>query len=340
MNIKWIIIIALSFLMSSCFSEDRYENSKIGNFDALWHILDQRYCFFEEKGVDWDDVYNRYSQRIEESMSNEALFGVMDEMLAELQDGHVNLFSPFDQTRYWDWHLDYPKNFDEEIIKNENYLGRDYKIASGLKYKVLIDNIGYVYYGSFSNGIGEGNLHEVIKNMLFCDGIIIDVRDNGGGQLSNSETFISGFIEEETLVGYMKHKIGKGHNDFSEPYEIKVKPYKGYTYLNKVVVLTNRGCYSAANDFVSAMKSVPNARIMGDKTGGGGGMPFTSELPNGWGVRFSASPRLNTQMEHIESGIEPDVKVEMKEEDKLRGRDTIIEEARNYIKKHQGLNFD
>lgn len=337
MSNKHIIYKALLFIIiilsaSSCFDEDKFENSKKGNFDALWHILDERYCFFEEKGVDWDDVYTRYAYRIEEEMSREALFELMAEMLAELKDGHVNLTSPFDMTRYWKWYEDYPKNFDLDIIENENYLDKDYKIASGLKYKILKDNIGYVYYGSFSAGIGTGNLHEVIKNMLTCDGIIIDVRNNGGGQLSNSETFISGFIKEETLVGYMKHKTGKGHNDFSEPFEIKVKPYDGYSFLKQVVVLTNRRCYSAANDFVSAMKAVPTATIIGDTTGGGGGMPFSSELPNGWSIRFSASPRLNTDMEHIEFGVFPDIEVMMKDEDKEKGLDTLIETARKHIK--------
>lgn len=335
MKIRLIFLTMIFLLLSSCFSEERYDNSMKGNFDALWRILDEKYCFFEEKGIDWDDIYDRYAYRIEEEMGREALFGVMSEMLAELKDGHVNLVAPFDQSRYWNWYLDHPANFDKEIIENDNYLGRDYKIASGLKYKVLMDNIGYVYYGSFMSGIGEGNLHEVIKNMLFCDGIIIDVRDNGGGELTNSEVFISGFLEKETLVGYMIHKTGKGHSDFSNPYEIKVKPYKGYTYLNKVVVLTNRSCYSAANDFVSAMKSVPNAKIIGDRTGGGGGLPFTSELPNGWGIRFSASPRLNAQKEHIESGVDPNIVVHMKDEDKRKGLDTIIEEARKYIKQNK-----
>lgn len=335
---KFRLILTISticLLMSSCFSEDKFDNSRKGNFNALWQILDERYCFFEYKDVDWDEVYTRYSSRIEEQMSREALFGVMKEMLDELKDGHVNLVTPFDQSRYWKWFEDYPKNFDVDIIENDNYLGTDYKIASGLKYKVLMDNVGYVYYSSFSSGVGEGNLHEVIANMLSCDGIIIDIRNNGGGQLSNGETFISGFIREELSVGYMMHKTGKGHNDFSKPFELKVKPYTGYSYQKRVVVLTNRKCYSAANDFVSAMKSVPTVTIMGDKTGGGGGMPFSSELPNGWGVRFSASPRLDAQMEQIEFGVEPDIEVQMTDEDKQKGLDTIIEAAREYLKNPQ-----
>ena len=83
---------------------------------------------------------------------------------------------------------------------------------------------------------------------------------------------------------------------------------------------------------MNAMRYFPNVTVVGDKTGGGSGLPFSSELPNGWGVRFSASPHLDAQKEHIEFGIEPDVKVDMDKEDEDKGVDTIIEKARELLK--------
>ena len=67
-------------------------------------------------------------------------------------------------------------------------------------------------------------------------------------------------------------------------------------------------------------------------TGGGSGMPFTSELPNGWTVRFSASPHFSVDMEQIEWGIEPDIKVDMDKADEANHIDTIIEKARAFLK--------
>ena len=80
------------------------------------------------------------------------------------------------------------------------------------------------------------------------------------------------------------------------------------------------------------MKHAHNAIIVGDRTGGGGGLPFSSELPNGWSVRFSASPTFNAQKEHIEFGVEPDVRLEMTPTDINRMRDTYIEYVRWRIK--------
>lgn len=337
MKYLYIAIFACLFF-TSCFKEDKFESSKKGNFEALWQIMDEHYCFFNYKDVDWNEVYNRYSQRISENMDNDALFAVLGEMLAEVQDGHVNLVASHNVARYWKWFEDYPDNFDSKIQKN--YLGTDYGIAGGLKYKLLDNNIGYIYYGSFSSGIGEGNINQVLDRFALCDGIILDVRDNGGGLMSNSDRLASHFFNEKTLVGYMRHKTGKGHDDFSKPYEIYVEPSNGVKYQKKVVILTNRRCYSAANDFVNTMRYAPNATIVGDKTGGGSGLPFSSELPNGWSIRFSASPIMDAEMNQLEFGIDPDIKIDMTEADMDKGIDTIIEKGKEIIKSSsENLSF-
>ena len=79
------------------------------------------------------------------------------------------------------------------------------------------------------------------------------------------------------------------------------------------------------------MRTLPLVTIIGDRTGGGSGLPFSSELPNGWSVRFSACPSFDTEMRHTEFGIEPDIRVEMNDEDRAKGLDTIIETARNLL---------
>lgn len=326
-------IIFTSIGLTSCFHEDDYKHTKRGNFELLWKTIDEKYCFFEYKNINWQDTYNEYSERISEDMSQEAFFDVLGEMLEVLQDGHVNLIANHNMARYWKWFEDYPDNFDLKIQKN--YLGTDYSIAGGMKYKILDDNIGYIYYGSFSSGIGEANLDQILNRMAICNGIIIDIRDNGGGLLTNVEKIGSRFLNEKTLVGYIMYKTGKGHNSFSDPYPRYVKPSSRLRYQKNVVVLTNRSCYSAANDFVNTMKYAPNVTIIGDKTGGGSGLPFSSELPNGWSVRFSSSPILNAEKKHIEFGIEPDIKVDMTDEDMARGIDTIIEAARAYLNQNR-----
>ncbi|MDL2322843.1 S41 family peptidase [Bacteroidales bacterium OttesenSCG-928-A17] len=320
----------ISFL-PGCIEIEKFDNSSRGNFEALWKIIDEQYCFLDYKDVDWDEIYKSYSSRINDRMDQESLFMLLDEMLQELKDGHVNLVSPFDIGRYWKWFEDYPSNFNSSLI-DDYYLKKYYSIAGGIRYKVLEDNIGYMYYGDFSSGLGETNLDYIIDRLAVCEGIIIDVRDNGGGLLSNAEKLASRFVNEKTLVGYIQHKTGKGHNDFSTPHPRYIEPNGRLRYQKPVVVLTNRSCYSATNDFVNSMKTCPNVTILGDRTGGGSGLPFTSEIPNGWSVRFSACPMYDAEMNHLEFGIDPDIRVDMNDEDAKEGKDTIIETARELIR--------
>lgn len=324
------LLLALPILLNGCIREEEFDNTPQGNFEALWKIIDEQYCFLDYKQIDWDAVHDKYRPLITSGMSHDGLFEVLGNMLAELKDGHVNLYASHNMARYWDWYLDYPRNFNESLI--EQYLGRDYRIAGGAKYTILEDNIGYVYYESFASGIGDGNLSEILSYLSVCNGLIIDVRNNGGGNLTNATRMAQRFTNEKVLTGYIQHKTGKGHNDFSEPAPIYIEPSNSIRWQKKVAVLTNRHSYSATNDFVNSMRYFPNVTLVGDKTGGGSGLPFTSELPNGWGVRFSASPHLDARKQHIEFGIDPDKKVDMNKEDENKGIDTIIEEARRLLR--------
>ena len=325
-----MLLLLILFLQRCEMMDMQFENNPRGNFDALWTILDRNYCFFEYKNIDWDSVYTAYGARITSNMSNDALFKLMGEMLAELKDGHVNLSASHDMTRYWQWQDNYPANFDPTVQKH--YLGTDFSLASGMRYKILEDNVGYLYYESFSNDVSDGSLDQILNRMAICHGLIIDVRDNGGGNLTNVEKISSRFFNQRQLIGYISHKIGPGHDDFSPLYPKYVESSDRVRYQKPVVVLTNRGCYSATNEFVSIMKYAPNVTVLGDQTGGGSGLPFTSELPNGWSIRFSASPMFNAEKEHIEFGVEPDIKVEMLKSDIEKNRDTLIEVARDFLR--------
>ena len=205
-------------LFTSCITEDEYDNSPEGNFEALWQTIDRQYCFLDYKkqeyGLDWNEIYSQYKQRISKGMNNEQLFEVLADMLNELRDGHVNLSSKLEYSQYREWFDSYPANFSDSIQRV--YLGKDYAQSSGMKYQVFEDNIAYIYCGSFQSGIGEGNLDEILNKLAICDGLIIDVRNNSGGNLTTAEKLAARFTNEKVLVGYMSHKTGPGHNDFSE----------------------------------------------------------------------------------------------------------------------------
>ncbi len=331
MKARYLILFSLLLMLAACMDDFDYpENNYRSNFETLWKIVDTRYCYLDYKNIDWDAVYTNYESRLAaDTVDDVKFFDAMSDMLAELQDGHVNLYSSFDRSRYWNWFTDYPANFNASLLYTDKYLSDHYRSAGGFQYSTIADGkIGYMYYPSFSNPFSDANIAYIFKSFQDCQaGLIIDIRNNGGGSIESSKKLASYFFQRDTVSMYLQHKTGPGHSDFSKPEAIKTEAHKKLQWQRPVVVLTNRAAYSATNLFVCMMKDAPNAIIIGDRTGGGGGIPLSNELPNGWMVRFSASPMYDVNMQHIEFGIDPDISVTLDSADVAKGEDSLIERA-------------
>lgn len=324
---SYITVLAGVLLTLACChpkEEMAFTTDPIANVEALWQIIDTRYCYVDSKGIDWDSIHDVYAAKASHVDKNDAvaLFDLCGAMLNTLQDGHVNLYSPFDVSRCSSWYDTYPANFDTQL--QALYL-HDYRTAGGLYYCTIADDsVGYIYYPSFSSGFSATNMQWVFKSFEHCRGLIIDVRNNGGGNLDYAYQLASPFFSDNRIVGYWQHKTGTGHADFSPLQALRsdtsLVPYK---WRRPVVVLCNRRSYSAANSFINMMRYADNATIVGGISGGGGGMPMSYELPCGWTVRFSSVRMYDAYKHDIEQGVAPDVTVNMVSKDK----DDIIEKA-------------
>lgn len=330
-HIRNILLCLLCCICCACHNIDEQPNTVNGNFELLWQLFDEHYCYFDAKGVDWRAVHDDFAPRAENCRTQRELFILCSEMLDCLRDGHVNLISSFDTYSYREWWAGYPQNFNRRVLL-ENYLYFSYASINGITYAVLPCNVGYIHIPSFSTPIGEGNLDNILASMAGCRALIVDVRDNGGGDLTMAERWGSRFVTERTLAGYVSHKTGPGHNDFSEPYPFYYSPQPlRYVWTKPVAVLTNRSTFSAANTFVGFMRGRENVTLVGDRTGGGSGMPISYELPVGWGVRMSAAPMLDAKGQSTEEGIVPDIRVDITDADIAAGRDAILDRAINFL---------
>lgn len=349
MKTKYLSFVAtLLFILplQSCYINDDSDivNDAEGNFEMLWKICDEYYCYFDYKNIDWDSIHTAYKTRVHNGMSSDELFKVCADMLAELKDGHVNLSYGYDNSKYWKWHEDYPENYSARIV-HEYYLNNDYHIKGGFEYKVLPQNIGYMYYDSFSSEFSEGLLDHILTQFKDCKGVIIDIRSNGGGSISNVNKIACRFSKEDkVLCGYTLHKTGPGHSEFADTIPNYIEHESSsisdinnenniVKFLKDVVVLSNRGVYSAANDFIRTMKVLDNVTIMGDRSGGGGGVPCNFDLPNGWVVRLSTSPMLDINGVHTEFGIDPTegFKIDMAPDAHITGKDAILDKAIEFL---------
>jgi len=305
--IGFIILFSFTSCEKLLFKPDEAGKSPQENLDYLWQRCDERYSYFELKNVDWDSVKTVYNTKIYDGMSQDSLFKVLGSMLNELQDGHVNLISSFNIS-FYPFKQEGQDNFDWQIIE-QHYLPDNYYISGPFQHDFIANNqIGYVRFKSFTGGVSESNIGFILARYSHTKGLILDLRENGGGAVSDVFEIISRFINEPTLTSYTRIKSGAGINDFGEVEPVWVNPNEGRRYNNPVMVLVDRGSYSASSFLALATKSLDNVKLVGDFTGGGLGLPNGETLPIGWTFRFSITQALNLSLdESWENGVPPDI---------------------------------
>jgi hypothetical protein len=307
-------------------------NTPTENARFLWQTINEKYTFLDFKRVNWDSVGRVWLPRVSDTMNDVLLFRICDSMLYTLRDGHVNLFASFNFSRNWQSYLNHPDNFDEYLLER-NYLRGNQRITGGLVNTFMDSNrVGYIRYSSFSRTVSDFDIDVVLARFRDTKGIIFDVRSNGGGSSANVEKLLSRFTNKKVLIWRTAEKVGTGKNELGNFKDQYAEPAGSFQYTKPVMLLTNRRSYSATSFFTAAMLAFPNVKVIGDWTGGGGGTPSSTQLPNGWTLRYSATATLMPTGFNIEDGTPPTIRQNMLKSDSDRGFDSIIEKALQELK--------
>ena len=309
-------------------------------FETLWTEIEGKYSYLDYKNLDWNRVYQTYSPMIRPGMNELELFRVLEAMMNELQDGHANLFTPFTYSAYRPLFLSRPTNFDARLVL-ERYFLRDSLsfFTTGPIQHAILDTlgkrIGLMAYRDFTQSPSEAQLDFVMDRMRTCDGVILDVRANGGGLLTNARRLSGRFTNEGRKSHYHRMKTGRGADDFSRLESVFTEPTgeEEHRYTGPVVLLQNRGSYSATSFLAMHMRALPQVRLLGDTTGGGLGIPHGASLPNGWNYRFSVGQALSAELDsngaywNWENGVPPHTAVDLDPAQASQGFDSMIERA-------------
>ena len=338
---KKLHIIFLGFLtlcFASCeraFMESDTGDDPVSVFDYLWNKVDQQYAFFDVKGIDWDSVRAVYRPMVTDDMDKEDLFDVCAAMLNTLQDGHTNLISGFNVSHndsvYYRMYAH--RNINTEVVVL-NYLTINYHSTGAFSHNAIRDGrVAYVRYGSFESAISEGALKYITDRYKDCDGMILDLRQNGGGSIDNIRMMLSIFDNHKQPLYCSQIKSGPGHDDFTELETVYATDtcILETPYTKPVAVLIDRGSYSATSFFALCTKGYGNIRLFGDYTGGGLGLPNGGALPNGWTYRFSITRTLDMAGNNYENGMPPDERVILDSAATAQGIDNVIEAAADWI---------
>lgn len=324
---KYYLILCL-FINSACerlLVEENPQNTFVNNFEVFWQEFDQHYSFFAIKQIDWDSVYLVNRPRVAGFTTNQQLYDLLEEIILSLEDGHVNLFAGNRLVRY-DFTEGFPANSPEHVTR---YLENVIQPANQLFYADITDtNLGFISIRSFGGDQTTfAIIDEIIQQFADKEGIIIDVRSNGGGSDTNSNTIATRFADQKHLYRRFRYRNGPQPTDFTDWFNDYIEP-DGTLFSKPVALLTNRGCFSSTEDFILAMRQFPQVITVGGITGGGSGNPIVRELPNGWVFRLSAWMVASLDFTIYEGvGLAPDVEATISEKDITKERDTILEKA-------------
>jgi hypothetical protein len=320
---------AMALLVSACgraLMEPDPAADPVANFEALWQEFDRHYSFFQLKDIDWDSLHAEFRPRVNGSTAPYPLFNVMADLLAHLEDGHVLLRGPQWTYQYREWYSAHPRNFDQRVVLN--YLEN---IGYSPSRAILAGRWGEYGYIRLDDFATENLIQEfdgVLEGFQDVEGLILDLRDNGGGSDTNSEAVAGRFADRRRLYRRFQYRNGPDHGDFTPLQDDFITPRGPFQFTRPVAVLTNRGVFSAAESFVLAMRILPQVTIVGDTTGGGSGNPMQRELPNGWTYQLSRWIEWTPEGEAYEGvGLAPDLPIGITQRDQERERDTIMHAA-------------
>jgi carboxyl-terminal processing protease len=336
-NIHKVFVTALFVLsLFSCdkmFLGEEEPDNPVNNFDCLWHDYNDMYGLFLVKNVNWDSLYDVYRPMIDDNSTDRELYDAITGLLGPLNDNHVTL-SPTgsELSRYNSGILGKLKTFTDfklSVVKN-NYLTGFTEYSNTLQYGRINDRIGYIHFSEITEGIRfyEKAFDKILDDFKNTDGIIIDIRNNGGG-IDKEAVYIAGRFTDETKTAFkFRLKNGPEKDNFTQFYEYTLKPEGGTQYLKKVVVLTHRFSVSAAETFTLTMKRNRNVTIIGDTTSGAFSDIIKRELPNGWIYTISIGDWRDAEGVSYEgTGIPPDLVIRNKADDIAKGKDEVLEKA-------------
>lgn len=183
--------------------------------------------------------------------------------------------------------------------------------------KVLQNNIGYIDIASFDESTAnefKEKFEELQKQNI--KGLIIDLRNNGGGIVSEALK-IADFIADKDSV--LLYEVDKNNKE-------EVKKASTDPIINMpVIILTNGNTASASEILAGALKDLGKAKIVGTKTYGKGVIQEILTLTDGSGLKITTEEYKTPNKTKIHKvGIEPDEKVELPE--KLKNNVIVNEE--------------
>jgi C-terminal processing protease CtpA/Prc len=188
----------------------------------------------------------------------------------------------------------------------------------------LAGNIGYIYFNTFFPPVDSLFL-AALDSMKDIRGLIIDIRSSPGGMHEVGETIASRLVSKKTLFSVFQYR--------DSTVKVSVDPAPP-VFAGPVAILINSRNASASERFSACMQSIGRAKIIGEQSSGSVGPSNVKRLPDGASFLYLVAQSSTPDGTVLEGrGVIPDISVSLDRKALLKGRDTQIERAIDYITK-------
>lgn len=298
--------------------------------DKLRQAIENHYSYKDMKNVDWNELFAQYDEALLNAATAVDFAKTAGLLLAHTKDKHIWLKAG-DQTI---------PAYVNPVTPNANFPLLPKLVPNFKKYNANIctgnfpGNIGYIYIDSWNINQKQDfdQLYAALNEFAGTQGLIIDVRGNGGGSETLAREFAGCFIDQPKV--YAKHVIRDpdAPGDFTQPQERILEPNKSRPqYRGKVAVLIGPVVMSSCEAFVLMMKQVPGCVLVGEPTQGSSGNPQSYDLGNGVTVYLPCWKALLPDETCFEGvGIQPNIPVKVRP-DQITTADPVIEAARKAL---------
>ena len=197
----------------------------------------------------------------------------------------------------------------------------------------LYENIGYIRITTFSEQTSPG-LQKAMDDLQAetaegLTGVVLDLRNNPGGLLSEAIRVSDAFLEKGEIVSTR----GRGENDIQHAYARPGDISNGLP----LVVLINSGSASASEIVAGALKDHRRAVVMGTRSFGKGSVQTITPMPGHGAMRLTTALYFTPSGVSIQAkGISPDIEVALARIEKLEGGPVREEDLRGALDSQEG----
>lgn len=323
-----------------------YENLNKKAYKDFIEFFPKEYSYASLKGINWQSILEENRAELENAKTDTEFALKLIKVLRIAEDPHL-------------WVEVEGQRFETGKLKlvEYNYGSKQFfsqlqnkKVSDGfLSISGVIDSIGYISIRDWNtdfnkltfkswgdSGNQEISAEDVLKDLFKFHNLIVDVRENSGGNESYAKEFASYFVKDtvpyEKVVSF-SYKSGLFDNENLK----KLFPNeKKLNYTGNIYVLCGPSVMSSSESFILMMKQVPNTKIVGMKTYGSSGNPIPHKLSNGVIIYLPSWQAYTLDGILIEkNGIQPDVEIKTSKKD-FEDKDLLLEQV--LIMKQQKTN--